>query len=152
LADQVATAKPGALHFKRSNHNGDVEMSKISCLAAALLLGVETAAWAGDDHDHAAKFGGKVVEVGEHVYEVVTKDGVIEVHIDHHDEAGADVKSAKGTATILSDGKTEVVQLTAATPDVLKGTGAFKASPGTTVVVSISMPDHEPEQVRVKLD
>ena len=127
-------------------------MSKISYLAAALLLGAATATLAGDDHDHAAKFGGKVMEVGEHVYEVVTKDGVIEVHIDHHDEAGGDMKGAKGTATILSGGKTEVVQLTALTPDVLKGTGAFKASPGTTVVVNISIPDHEPEQVRVKLD
>lgn len=127
-----------------------MEMLKAFCLVAA-LASVTPATFAAEDHDQAAKFGGKVVEVGEHVYEVVTKDGLIEVHIDHHDKAGGDLK-AKGTATVLSEGKTEVVQLTAPTPDMLKGTGTFKASPGTTVVVNISMPDHKPEQVRVKLD
>ena len=34
----------------------------------------------------------------------------------------------------------------------LKGTGDFNAGKGTTIVVSLTMPDHEPEQVRFKLD
>ena len=34
----------------------------------------------------------------------------------------------------------------------LKGTGSFNAGKGTTIMLSLTMPDHEPEQVRFKLD
>ncbi len=56
------------------------------------------------------------------------------------------------TAAVLSDGKKVDVTLSPDPANVLEGTGAFKAGKGTTIVVTLIMPDHKPEQIRIKLD
>lgn len=127
-------------------------MRKTAIATFALLLAALPAA-AGDDHDHdhAAKFGGKLVESGHHHLEVVAKDGMIEVHVAGEEGKPEDVAGAKASATVLSEGKPSTIQLT---PEggVLKGTGSFKAVKGTTIVITLTMPDHKPEQARLTLD
>ncbi|OYW52942.1 MAG: hypothetical protein B7Y80_17965 [Hyphomicrobium sp. 32-62-53] len=127
---------------------------------AALILGTAVAfaspALAEGEHSHShshdAKRGGKVVESGHHHVEVVTKDGAIEIYVEGEDGKPEDVNEAKAKATILSEGKKEDVILSPDSANALKGTGAFKAVKGTTIVVTLTMPGHKPEQIRVVLD
>lgn len=121
-------------------------------LALALLLAAATPVFSGEAHDHKGKHGGKVVHSGHHNLEIVVADGALEVHVTHEDGTPQDVKNAKATAVVLSEGKKQDVTLTPGGTNVLKGTGEFKAPKGTTVVVTLTMPDHEPEQVRVEVD
>lgn len=125
-------------------------MSKlITATFAVLLAGLSAAA--AQDHDHAAKHGGKLVESGHHHLEIVAKDGALEVYVEGEDGKPEDLAAAKATATVLSEGKAETIQLA---PDagVLKGSGSFKAVKGTAIVITLTMPDHKPEQARITLD
>jgi hypothetical protein len=106
----------------------------------------------GKDHDHTAKHGGVVEHTGHHHLELVAKGGTLELYITHEDGDAEDAGAAKATATVLAGGKTAQVTLSPAGGNGLKGTGDFNAGKGTTIVVSLTMPDHEPEQVRFKLD
>jgi hypothetical protein len=126
---------------------------KTTTIAAFALLLAALPAGAGDahDHEHSSKFGGKVVESGHHHLEVVAKDGVLEVHVGGEDGKPEDISAAKATATVLSEGKAETIQLAPA-GEALKGTGTFKAVKGTAIVITLTMPDHKPEQARVVLD
>jgi hypothetical protein len=116
---------------------------------AALAMSTGLAA-AADEHEHAAKHGGVVVHSGHHVLELVAKGGTLELYITGED-GPEEIGEAKATATVLADGKTEKVTL-APEGEVLKGGGSFNAGKGTTVVVSLTMPGHEAEQARFKLD
>jgi hypothetical protein len=130
---------------------------RISLALAALTLGASFAlADEGHDHgkahDHGAKHGGLVRHTGHHHLELVTNGGTLEVYVTHEDGDAEDTSGAKAQATVLADGKTEKVTLEPAGGNGLKGTGTFNAGKGTTIVVSLSMPGHEPEQVRFKID
>ena len=105
-----------------------------------------------DSHDHEAKHGGVVEHSGHHHLELVAKGNTIELYITNEGGKEEDVSAAKATATVLADGKTEQVALVPASRNGLKGTGGFNAGAGTTVVISLTMPEHETEQVRFKLD
>jgi len=122
---------------------------------AAVVLGAGLAvADEGHEHahDHSAKNGGIVEHTSHHHLELVAKGGDLELYVRHEDGKEEDTTGAKATATVLADGKTEQVTLTPAGGNSLKGSGSFNAGKGTTVVVSLTMPDHEPSQVRFKLD
>lgn len=120
---------------------------------AALSLAIAVGStYAADDRHHNGKHGGKVVESGHHHVEVVAKDGAIEVYVEDEDGKPEDIKNAKATAAVLSEGKKEDVSLAADPANVLKGAGTFKAVKGTTIVVTLTMPGHKPEQARIKLD
>ncbi|MGE3230002.1 MAG: hypothetical protein AB7J30_11255 [Hyphomicrobium sp.] len=103
-------------------------------------------------HDHSAKHGGVIEESGHHHVELVAKGGSIELYITGEDGKDEDASAAKASATVLADGKAAQVALASAGGNSLKGSGEFNAGKGTTVVVSLTMPGHEPEQVRFKLD
>jgi hypothetical protein len=124
---------------------------------AALAIGASLAvAEEGHDHgathNHGAKHGGVVEHSGHHHLELVAKGGNLELYVTHEDGDAEEVGAAKATATVLADGKTEMVTLAPAGGNALKGAGGFNAGKGTTVVVSLTMPGHETEQVRFKLD
>lgn len=129
-------------------------MAKAHALFLAVFLAVVTPALAheNDPHHHQSQHGGVVVESGHHHLEIVAGDGVLTVHVLGEDGKPEDVTGAKASATILSDGKKADVQLTPEKDGVLKGTGAFKAGTGTTVILTLTMPDHKPEQARIKLN
>lgn len=126
-------------------------MLKTLFASLALVMLAAAPALADAGHGHSAKHGGKVVESGHHHLEVVVKDGSLEVFVDSEDGKPEDVKDAKATATVLSEGKKEDITLAPGGAS-LKGTGGFKAAKGTTVVITLTMPGHKPEQARVKLD
>lgn len=131
-------------------------MHRLLTLTAAFLLAAAFPAWADDDHhhehehSHAAQHGGILVDSGHHHVEIVAKDGVLEVYVDDEDGESEDVAKAKASAVVLSGGKKLDVALKPE-GDALKGNGDFSAGPGTTIVLTLTMPDHDPEQVRVKL-
>lgn len=127
-------------------------MTRLYAALAAALLCVSSPTLAAEEHDHNGKFGGKVVESGHHHLEIVAKDGVIEVHVAGEDGKPEDITGAKASAAILAGGKKIDVQLSPDPGNFLKGTGDFKAEKGATIVVTLTMPDHEPEQARIKLD
>jgi hypothetical protein len=126
---------------------------------AALAIGASLA-MAGDDHDHGAKHdhehgakhNGVVAHSGHHVLELVAAGNTLELYVTGEDGAPEDVKSAKASATVLVGGKTEQVTLAPSGENGLKGTGGFTAGKGTTVVITLTLPDHAPEQVRFKID
>lgn len=126
----------------------------LTCLAA-VALGASFAM--ADDkhdpgHDHAGKHGGVVMHSGHHHLELVAKGGSIALYIEHEDGKPEDVEGANASATVLADGKVEQVTLKPAGGNKLEGSGDFTAGRGTTVVVTLTMPGHEPEQARFKLD
>ena len=118
-------------------------------LAAALAAGSVLAA---EKHSHAGKHGGKLVESGHHHVEIVAKDGSLEVYVNDEDGKPEDIADANASAAVLSEGKKIDVVLAPDAANFLKGTGTFKAVKGTTVVVTLTMPGHQPEQSRIKLD
>ena len=127
----------------------------VAILFYAALAGLAipvSPALAADDHHHSGKHGGRIVESGHHHLEIVAKDGVLEVYVNDEDMKPEIIKEAKATAAVLSEGKKEDLTLTADPANVLKGTGTFKAKKGTTIVVTLTMPGHKPEQARIKLD
>jgi hypothetical protein len=126
---------------------------QFSLAVAAAILAVTSVASADElDHDHAAQHGGVIVESGHHHLEVVAKDGSLEVYVGGEDGQPEEVKEATATATILSGGKKADIQLAPDAGNLLKGTGSFSAGKGTTIVITLTMPGHKPEQARVKLD
>jgi hypothetical protein len=110
---------------------------------------VEKAADTGG-HDHSGKRGGLFAESGHHHLELVAKDGTLELYVDTEEGKPEDIAGAKATATVLSGGKK--VDVTLAPADgAMKGAGEFTAK-GSTIVISLTMPDHKPEQVRFKVE
>ena len=109
-------------------------------------------ALAADQHHHDGMHGGKIVETPTRHIEIVAKDGVLELHVADEGMKPEDVKDAKASAAVLSEGKKVDVTLTPSAGNVLTGTGAFKAGKGTTIVVTLTMPGQAPEQARLKID
>ncbi|MDX2308399.1 MAG: hypothetical protein NW216_09195 [Hyphomicrobium sp.] len=114
---------------------------------------------AGDDHhhdgaphEHVSAHGGTVVESGHHHLEIVAKDGEIAVYVAGEDGKPEDVSGAKANAAVLSGGKKVDVALAPDAGGFLKGTGDFTATAGTTIVITLTMPEHAPEQARLKLE
>lgn len=118
----------------------------------ALLAVAVAPVRAAEDHDHASKHGGIIVESGHHHLEIVAGDGVLEIYVDGEDGKPEDVADARASAVVLSEGKKVDVPLAPDAGNLLKGTGSFKAVSGTTIVITLTMPDHAPEQTRIKLD
>ena len=127
-------------------------MYRFLFLAFALIAIAAAPVSGAEDHDHDSKHGGVIVESGHHHLEVIARDGLLEVHVTDEDDKPEDVGAATATAVVLSEGKKVDVALAAAGGNLFKGTGAFRAAKGTTIVITLTMPDHTPEQVRVKLD
>ena len=127
-------------------------MYRFLFIAFALIAAAATPVLGAEDHDHDSKHGGVVVEIGHHHLEVIARDGLLEVHVTGEDDKPEDVGAANASAVVLSEGKKVDVALAAAGGNLLKGTGAFRAAKGTTIVITLTMPDHAPEQVRVELD
>jgi hypothetical protein len=125
--------------------------AKLTGLILASLVAASPAIGHGKT-THAAAHGGKVVESGHHHVEIVANDGTIVVYVNGEDGKPEDVQKATATAAILSGGKKVDVTLTPDPSNVLKGSGAFTAGKGATIVITLTMPGHKPEQMRVKLD
>ena len=121
-------------------------------LALLLNLSVIGAVLAAGDHHHNRKHGGTVGETsGHHDVELVTDGQSMTLYVLHDDGELEKVTNAKATATILSGGKTEKIVLM---PDgeLLKGKGNVTVEKGDTIVITLTMPGHKPEQARLKVN
>lgn len=134
------------------NSREDQLMKKCAALILGAVLAWTSSAFSEGEHSHAGKHGGKVVEAGHHHMEIVAKDGSLKVYLKHDDGAAEDVKDARAKATILSEGLKQEIELVPDPGNFLKGTGSFDATKGTTIVITLTLPGHDPEQARVRLD
>jgi hypothetical protein len=128
---------------------------RLALSVAAFVIGAGIAL--ADDshehvHDHSAKHGGMIEHTTHHHLELVAEGATLTVYLTHEDGTEQDASAAKASATVLADGKAEQVALAPAGGNVLKGSGHFNAGAGTTVVVSLTLPDHAPAQVRFELE
>lgn len=109
---------------------------------------------AADDahvHDHTAKHGGLVEHTEHHHLELVATDDELTVYVTTEAGKPEAVEGAKATATVLSEGKAVQVMLKTAGGNKLQGTGSFKTGSGTTIVINMTLPERETEQVRFRL-
>ena len=120
--------------------------------ASALVFAHEDHADHGHAHDHEPKHGGILVHSGDYHLELVAEDGALRLYVTDEHGKPETIAGAKATATVLSDGKTEAVTLAPAGENRLDGSGSFTTGKGTTVVVTLSVPDREAEQARFRLD
>jgi hypothetical protein len=143
----------------------DMQLLRNLAVTIVLSLAATLPALADDGHKHShdndhhhekaertAQHGGVLAEVGHHELEIVADKGELAVYITGDHGTDEVVSKAKATAAVLTKGKKVDVELTPEAGAVLKGTGDFEAGPGTTIVLTLTMPDHEPEQVRVKIE
>ncbi len=125
---------------------------KMIVAAAAILFAWALPAAADEGHHHESKHGGIVVESGHHHLEILAKEGKLEVHVYGEDGKPEDVKDAKASATVLAGGKKVDVTLAADAENVFKGEMAIADTKGALVVLTLTMPGHETEQARAKLN
>lgn len=133
-------------------------MLKRLLLVPAALVMTAAFAYADEGHDrdrashgHDPKHGGVVVHSGHHHLELVVDGATIELFVSGEEGDAEDVAAAKASATVLVDGKAEQVALAPASAS-LKGVRNSAEGKVATVVVSLTMPGHETEQARFKLD
>ena len=128
-------------------------MLKQLCAGIAALTLIPAYAFAEEGHSHAGKHGGLRADSGHHHVELVAKDGSIEFYVEDEEGAPENVKDAKGSATLLVDGKKIDIQLAPADDgSALKGSGDFRVVKGSVAVITLTMPGHKPEQSRFKLN
>lgn len=126
----------------------------VRSFSIALLLTLSSiyAALAAGGHHHDGKHGGVMADTnGHHHVELVTDGQAMTLYVLHDDGELEDVSGAKATATVLSGGEMEKINL-APDGESLKGEGSLELGKGDTVVITLTMPGHKPEQARFKLD
>ena len=89
--------------------------------------------------------GGQVQDLaGGHV-ELVAQAGEIAVYLFDAENKPMSAQGVVATATVLSQGKQEMVMLQPADGNVMRGRGVFLAQPGLKVVVSLTLPGQRPQ-------
>ena len=89
--------------------------------------------------------GGEMQDLaGSHV-ELVAKDNEIVVYLFDVENKPMPAQGVVATATLLAQGKQEIVTLQPAEGNVMRGRGAFMAQPGLKVVVSLTLPGQRPQ-------
>lgn len=108
-----------------------------SCVAmTAFCILIASPVYADPDKP---RHGGVVAEVRHVSYELVAKPGEMAVHITDH---GKPVPTAgvKASATLLAGGEKSTIEFAPAGDNRLAAKGAFKAAPGTQVLLSVTYP------------
>jgi hypothetical protein len=89
--------------------------------------------------------GGQMQDLaGGHV-ELVAQDNEIAVYLFDAENKPISAQGVVATATVLSQGKQEMVMLQPADGNVMRGRGVFLAQPGLKVVVSLTLPGQRPQ-------
>ena len=89
--------------------------------------------------------GGQMQDLaGGHV-ELVAQDNEIAVYLFDAENKPMSAQGVVATATVLSQGKQEMVMLQPADGNVMRGRGVFLAQPGLKVVVSLTLPGQRPQ-------
>ena len=126
-------------------------MNKYTALILGTVLALTSPAFAEGEHSHQASTAAKSSRAAITIWK--SSPRTAPRSLSRADDGDAeDVKDAKAKATILSEGQKQEIELVPDPANFLRGTGSFKATKGTTIVVTLTMPGHKPEQARVKLD
>lgn len=121
-------------------------------LPLLLTFSMLGAAFAAGAHHYEGKHGGMMGDTnGHHQVELITEGQSMTLYVLHDDGELEDVTDAKATATVLSGGEMEKITLAPAGA-ALKGAGGLELGTGDTVVITLTMKGHKPEQARFKLD
>ena len=89
--------------------------------------------------------GGEIQDLaGSHV-ELVAQDNEIVVYLFDAENKPMPAQGVIATATVLAQGKQEIVTLQPAKGNEMRGRGAFMAQPGLKVVVSLTLPGQRPQ-------
>lgn len=89
--------------------------------------------------------GGQMQDLaGGHV-ELVAQDNEIVVYLFDAENKPMSAQGVIATATVLAQGKQEIVTLHPADGNVMRGRGVFIAQPGLRVVVSLTLPGQRPQ-------
>lgn len=127
-------------------------MFRTTFFALLLAFSPLAPALAAGDHHHEGKHGGMMGDTsGHHHVELVREGQSMTLYVLHGDGELEDVTDAKATATVLSGGEMEKITL-APSGEALTGEGTLELGAGDTVVITLTMPGHGPEQARFKLD
>lgn len=122
-----------------------------SVLAAFALALACTPSWSQDGHKHGdvhkPKHGGLVKEVKDIQYELVAKPDAVTLYLEDHGKK-VDSKGSTGKVTFRMGADRSEATLAPAGDNKLEGKGAFKLSPGTTVIVQVKRPGQAEESVR----
>ena len=86
--------------------------------------------------------GGAVVKSEGHPIEFVRNGLDITFYVGDHDGSAVSTKEMKGRATIQDGGKTVVVPLDSATPNLMRGKLQAELSPKAIIVFSAKLHDH----------
>jgi hypothetical protein len=88
---------------------------KMLAVAAVLAFALPGAADAQHKHGHAqvekGKHGGQMVEAGDYHVELVSNDGIVEVHLSDHDDKPVPIAGYKGLAILSVAGKSQRIVL-----------------------------------------
>ncbi|MBI3149537.1 MAG: hypothetical protein HYZ17_13590 [Betaproteobacteria bacterium] len=130
-------------------------------IIVAVLTGLIFSAGAAFAHDDAyldtqkAPNGGQLRMAGPYHYELVlkkdtsdTQENPVVVYVTDHAGAKIPTAGAKGSATILSGKLKATTTLQPDGDNRLKGVAKYAATPGTKVVVSVTLAGKQPEQAR----
>ena len=84
--------------------------------------------------------------------EIVAGAGSLEVYVTGEDGKPEETANARASAVVLSGGKTARIALQPAGGHALKGSTDAEIGKGATVVLTLTMPGHAPEQSRIEID
>lgn len=114
-----------------------------------LLLALSGAVLAHSDAQldaTASPHGGQLRMAGPFHFELVVEGKALAIYVTDHGGNKLQTKDATGAATVTIKKKKEVVTLTPAGDNLLKGSGEFQITPGMSIAVKIEMPGQAPQQ------
>ncbi|SHL94317.1 hypothetical protein SAMN05216428_109114 [Nitrosospira sp. Nsp11] len=120
-------------------------------MSAALVVSVPASAHTEEHFDAIdTPHGGQMRMAGPYHLELVTQEKDIVLYVtDHGDnKVSTDGGTGKASFQIGKAKPKDSIKLEPAGDNILKGTGDFKLTPETTIVVFVKLPDQEPQSTR----
>ncbi|SDA16500.1 hypothetical protein SAMN05216315_1082 [Nitrosospira sp. Nsp18] len=120
-------------------------------MSAALVVSVPASAHTEEHFDAIdTPHGGQMRMAGPYHLELVTQEKDIVLYVTDHGDNKVSTDGGTGKAS-FQVGKAkpkDSIKLEPAGDNILKGTGDFKLTPETTIVVFVKLPDQEPQSTR----
>jgi hypothetical protein len=120
-------------------------------ISAALVVSVPASAHTEEHFDAIdTPHGGQMRMAGPYHLELVTQEKDIVLYVTDHGDNKVSTEGGVGKAS-FQVGKAkpkDSIKLEPAGDNTLKGTGDFKLTPETTIVVFVKLPDQEPQSTR----
>ena len=120
-------------------------------MSAALVVSVPASAHTEEHFDAIdTPHGGQMRMAGPYHLELVTQEKEIVLYVTDHGDNKVSTDGGTGKAS-FQVGKAkpkDSIKLEPAGDNTLKGTGDFKLTPETTIVVFVKLPDQEPQSTR----